>query len=306
MVAAQLANQDDVVGRLLAVGHLQEKRDDAAVARLGKVLNEDPFWAVRVAASKALRAIHSDAAFDTLTSSMTQSNARVRRQVVADVTAFYRPAAFEQAKRVIESEKNPDIIGTALSALAPLGTNVRATLVQHLNASSWRQHLSETAMTTMRAQSDPFYIEPLRDALERRKTEFPGRSLGIGLEALAYLSRDEDEKDGVREFIASFTNDPRQNVKVAALNALGSLRDERALPVLERFAGTQKNTSVQRAAERAVEAIRSGRKAPVEVGDLRRELQELQKQNRELRREFDAMKKKLDAGVTTPAPKTKK
>jgi HEAT repeat protein len=126
------------------------------------------------------------------------------------------------------------------------------------------------------------------------------------LEALAYLSREEDEKDGAREFIASFTNDPRQNVKVAALNALGSLRDERALPVLERFAGTQKNTAVQRAAERAVEAIRSGRKPTVEVGDLRREVLELQKQNRELRRDFDAMKKKLDAGATTPAPKAKK
>jgi hypothetical protein len=84
------------------------------------------------------------------------------------------------------------------------------------------------------------------------------------------------------------------------------LRDERALPVLERFAGTQKNTAVQRAAERAVEAIRSGRKPTVEVGDLRREVLELQKQNRELRRDFDAMKKKLDAGVTTPAPKAKK
>ena len=44
----------------------------------------------------------------------------------------------------------------------------------------------------------------------------------------------------------------------------------------------------------------------MEVGDLRRELLELQKQNRELRRDFDAMKKKLDAGVPTPAPKAKK
>ena len=82
MLAAQLADQEDVVGRLLAVEQLQEKRDDASLARLKKVLNEDPFWAVRIAASKALRAAHTDAAFESLSASMTQTNARVRRQVV--------------------------------------------------------------------------------------------------------------------------------------------------------------------------------------------------------------------------------
>ncbi len=304
MLAAQLADKSDVAGRFIAVEQLQEKRDHDAIAKLKTTVNGDPFWAVRSAASRALRTIHTDAAFDALIASQTQTNARVRKQVVADVTAFYRPEAFAQAQNILKSEKNPDIVGTALGALAPLGTNARPVLVQYLNSDSWRQHLAETSMRTMRAQNDPFYLEPLRETLLRRKTELPSRSLAIGFDSLAYLSREQDNKDMAREFIAGFVNDPRQNVQIAALNALGTLRDDRALPVLERFTAAPKNSPVRTAAERSVDAIRSGRKAPAEVGDLRKEVFELQKQNRDLRREFDAMKKKLDAG--TPAKPVKK
>jgi HEAT repeat protein len=229
----------------------------------------------------------------------------VRKQVVSDVTSFYRPAAFEHAQAVLKSEKNPDIVGTALQALTPLGTNVRSTLVHFLNTNSWRQHLMDTAMTIMRAQNDPYYIEPLRTALEQRKFEVGSRTLASGLEALASLSRDEEDKDVTRQFIAGFANDTRQNVKVAALNALGTLRDERAIPILERFTVGQKNTPLRAAAEKAIENIRANRRNTLEAGDVRREVIELQRQNRELRREFDALKKKIDA-VTPPVIPAKK
>jgi len=303
MLAAQLADKSDVAGRFIAIEQLGEKKDHDAIAKLKNTLNSDSFWAVRIAASRALRTIHNDESFDALVDSLKQSDARVRKQVVSDVTSFYRPAAFEQAQNVLKTEKNPDIIGTALGALAPTGTNARSTLVEFLNSDSWRQHLAQTAMTTMRAQNDPFYVEPLRTTLQRRKAELPSWTLSLGLDALAYLAREQDNKDAVREFIAASVNDPRQNVKRAALNALGTLRDDRALPILERFATAQKNTPERTAAERSIENIRAARRSMLEAGDVRREVLELQKQNRELRKDLDALKKKLDA---TSAPSGRK
>ena len=303
MLATQLADKSDAMGRYLAVEQLGERRDHASIGRLKSTLNGDSFYGVRIAAARALRMIHTDEAFDALVASMKQSDARVRREVVGDVLAFYRPAAFEQAQAVLKSEKNPDIIGAALGALAPIGTNARTTLVQFLNTNSWRQHLTETAMTTMRAQNDPFYVEPLRDAIQRRKQEFTGRTLAVALDVLASLSRELENKDAVRELIASFANDTRRNVKTAALNALGTLRDERAIPILERFASAQKNTPERASAERAIETIRAARRSTLEAGDVRREVLELQRQNRELRRDFDALKKKLDAVPAAPKAK---
>jgi hypothetical protein len=103
--------------------------------------------------------------------------------------------------------------------------------------------------------------------------------------------------------IVGFANDPRQNVKLAALNALGTLRDERALPILERFVAGPKNNPERTSAERAIESIRAARKTTLEVGDVRREVLELQKQNRELRKDLDALKKRLEAGTPGKAAK---
>jgi len=305
MQAAMLANTKDVPGQLIACEQMGVRRDHEAVVKLKEALNSDSLFAVRIAASRALRAINNDEAFDALAAAMKQSDARVRRQVMSDVTSFYRPAAFEHAQRVVATEKNPDIVGTALQALTPLGTNVRPTLIHFLNTNSFRQHLADTAMTVMRAQNDPFYIEPIRAALDRRRHEFTGRSIASALETLAHLSREEENKDSVRVLIAGFTADTRQNVRLAALNALGTLRDERAIPILERFAFAQKTSPERNAAERSIETIRAARKGTLEAGDVRREVLELQRQNRDLRRDLDALKKKLDATLA-PAPTTKK
>ncbi|HTD67371.1 MAG TPA: HEAT repeat domain-containing protein, partial [Candidatus Limnocylindria bacterium] len=304
MLAAQLADKSDTIGRYIAVEQLGAKRDHASIGKLKNALNSDEFYAVRIAAARALRMVHTDEAFDALVASTKQSDARVRKEVIADVLAFYRPAAFEYAQVVLKMEKNPDIVGAAISALAPTGTNARPTLVYYLNTNSWRQHLTETAMTAMRSQNDPFYVQPLRDALQKRKQEFTGRTTSVALDALAVLARDLENKDDERELIASFANDNRRIVKLAAINALGTLRDERAVPILERFASAQKNAPERTAAERSIEAIRATRKNTLEMGDVRREVLELQKQNRELRKDFDALKKKLDAG--TPGKPAKK
>jgi aminopeptidase N len=305
MLHAMLADKTDVVGRFIACEQLSEKKDRESVTKLKEVLNGDPYWGVRVAASKALRTIHSDDAFAALNASVQQSDARVRKQVVGDATGFFRPEAFDRALEVIQREKNPDVVDMALRSLdASSNTNARAVLLRYLKSDSWRQHLAEVAIGTMRKTDDPSFIEPVREELARRANEFTSRG-GINsvLDALAYLAREEDDKDSVRELLAGFTSHPRQNVRVAALNALGTLKDSRALPLLERFATAGKETPERGSAEKAMETIRDTRRNAVEVRDLRRELLELQKQNRDLRRDFDAMKQKLDASTKPPAKK---
>ena len=52
-----------------------------------------------------------------------------------------------------------------------------------------------------------------------------------------------------------------------------------------------------------MENIRVARKTTLEVGDVRREVLELQRQNRELRNDLDALKKKLGARASATKPK---
>lgn len=299
MLRAMLADRDDVLARLNAIDQLESKKDHESVAMLKEALNGDPFYGVRMRAASALRVIHTDDALDALLASTRQSDARVRRQVIIEAGGFYREAACELARKTLESEKNPDIIASALGTLGAYPRpEVKTALLKYLNSQSFHNHLAGAAIGAMRAQDDAAYIEPLRETLVRREAEFESRTLSQGLGALAWLARRQDNKDAVRELILRHANHSRKPVQLAALAALGTLEDTRALPVLEKFAAASKESPERIAAEKSIAAINAARKAPAELGELRNELLSLQKDNRELKKEFEALKKKFEA---TPA-----
>ena len=60
------------------------------------------------------------------------------------------------------------------------------------------------------------------------------------------------------------------------------------------------------AAEKAIASLRDARKPFLELGTLRNEVLDLQKENRQLRKDFDDLKKKLDAVLGAEPIKTNK
>lgn len=302
MLEAQLSDAGDVVGRILAVEQLGAKRSDAAVAKLRQALNSDPFYGVRVESAQTLRSIHTEAAFRALADSLEQPDARVRLAVVSALGGFYRDEARDRLQTVLDREKNPEIIARALQGLSVYGKLVvREVLVRHLNTRSYRNQLTEAAVRAMRQQDDPYYLEPIREALLQRQDEFTSGGLGSTLETLAHLSRREENKAGIRELIASFLTHKRRLVQRNAISALGTLQDPQSIRMLETFAGASRQSPERSAAEAAISALRAGRKPADDLRDLRNEVLELQKANRELRKDMDTLKKKLD-GSKTPVP----
>jgi len=114
-------------------------------------------------------------------------------------------------------------------------------------------------------------------------------------------AREQQKKETVREFLLKHVNDKRKPIQLAAINALGTLGDAKALSVLEKFAEAPKESSDRAAAEKAVASLRDSRKTSVELGTLRNELLSLQKENRELRKQFDDLKKKIEAAIPQTA-----
>jgi aminopeptidase N len=307
MLHAQLADKNDVVGRLLAIEQLADKRDKEAVARLKQTLNNDAFYGARLEASRALRSIHTDEALEALLASTKQSDARVRRQVVADLGGFYRNTAFEVARNTLEHERNPVILAEAMDSLGGYSKlEVRQLLLKSLDSNSYRNELAVAAIGAMRAQDDPAYIPPLRDILVRREAEFTSNGMIQGLGTLAYLARNEEKKDSVREFLVGYVNHKKRTVQRAAINALRTLGDPKAIAVLDKFATASKESPERATAERAVTDLRAGRKPVDDFKNLRQEVLDLQKANRDLRKELDDLKKKLEAKETPPAkPRSK-
>jgi aminopeptidase N len=295
-----------MIGRLLVIEQLADRQDKESVAKLKQALNEDAFYGVRVEASRALRQIHTDEARDALLASTAQSDARVRRAVVADIAGFYAEPVLASALSTLKREKNPDIQAAALRGLGGYaGTNAREALLTFLTKPSFHNELAEAAISGIRLQDDPTYIPSLLGVLSTNRKAFTARGFAQGLDTLAWISRNEDKKDAVRAFLVSYVNDPRDRIQIGAISALGVLGDPAALSVVQRFAEASRGIPEQRAAEKAVAALREGRKPADDFKNLRQEVLSLQKADREMRKELDDLKKSMAARQTN-APAGKK
>ncbi len=296
MTLAQLADKSDMIGRLLALETLRSDTSDENIKRLRDILNNDPFFGVRQEAISILRGLKNPAALEALLASTNQTDARVRYRVIDAIGSFYHPKAFAAINATLEHEKNPDIKAQAIQALE-VSPDKDATqkLIALLNSDSFHQLLANSAITALRARRDPAAIPALIDTLKKRWDDLPTRALANGLETLAALSRDDEtQRPIVRELLASHVNDGRQRIQIAALRGLGTLRDERSIPILETFADAHE-TPTSGPAQSALNEIRSARPQGNESQTLRTEVMDLKKENRELRDELKTLSQKVQA-----------
>jgi valyl-tRNA synthetase len=138
----------------------------------------------------------------------------------------------------------------------------------------------------------------------RRAAVFTSGGFGDGLNAMAFLARNEKSRDDVRGFLAGFLNHNRERLHLAAMKALGALEDPKAIALLETFANAAKETPQQEEATKAIAALRAVNKPSDNLKDLRQEVLDLQKETRRLNKELEDVKKKL--GASTPKKPEKK
>ena len=168
------------------------------------------------------------------------------------------------------------------------------------------EELAGAAISALRTQDDPAYVGPLQEMLQQRQADLPTRVFASGLGTLAYLARNEEKKTSVRDFLVRYLNDPRKTVQRSAMAALGTLGDPQAIVALEPFATAAKESPEQSAAEAAVTALRADRRPVDDFKNLRAEVLELQKANRNLRADLEDIKNQLAVrAVASPLPPKK-
>ena len=295
MTLLQLENHRDMLEQLRALEILADKPDAEAVVKITATLKTAPFYGVRIRAAEVLRQARTPEALAGLQECLNQPDARVRNAVVKAIGGWFDPAAADALQRILAAEKNPAISATALRALAPYQTEaVRALFASHLARPSFRERAAEGAIDAIKAQDDPANVPALLEAVGGRLANGPTSTLAAALDALATLQRYEPSKDPVRTLLLSKLQHPRESIRLAAIQALGSLEDPRAIPALETYSGASPFKPEKAAAQKALEKIRAAHKPSEELKTLRTEVSELLKAGAELKKEVETLKKKVE------------
>lgn len=293
MLEAQLKNHQDLTGRLLAIKALSKKDNQKAREALSKALSNDSFYGVRVEAAKALGKSQSDQAFELLTKSPRQPDARVRQAVVKAVGQYYRPAALDWLLRVVKVEQNPEIVGSAINAVASYNeARAYEALRSCLSRHSFRESLAVAAITACAKTGDAALAPDLLRTLSERRHEFTDRGLGDALKALGKLAGEMDDTTPSRRLIEECLNSPAVAVRRSAVEALGELGDVKSLPALQALAESDSNRVAGAAREAVAKIEKEAPITPSEVGELRKLVRELQEQQEKLQEQVEELRGK--------------
>lgn len=279
----QLRDDDDIGGRQFAARELGKKGGAEATVALENAVMNDRFWACQAAAAKALGEVKTTAARDALLRCLAVRHPKARRAVVAalgeytgdaTVLAALEPLARRDQSWFVEAEANRSIGKLRLpGSLASLRKNI--------DRQSFRQVVRVGCIDGLVELRDEAGLE-LLSGTAKYGQPFQGRPPSVSALARLGLFFPERKKP-LSEEIATYLDDPDFRVRIAATNALKTLKAADQAPALDRMAARELDGRGVRMARENALALRKGAGTDEEIRKLRDEFEKLRDENAHLR-----------------------
>jgi len=285
----QLKLDDDIAGRIAAAEALGKKGGSEAVRALDEAVAGDRFWAVQAAAAKSLGKIRTSAARDVLLRHLSVRHPKARRAVVAalgefrgdeQVLAAITPIARRDQSWFVEGEANRTAGKLRLpGSLAIIRANI--------DRPSFRQVVRGGCLDGLVELCDEAGFEPLTQCA-RYGAFAQSRAAAVG--AIGRLGEFFPErKKRLGEQLAEFLRDPDFRVRIAAANALKTLRDDTQVPALEAMAARELDGRAVRVARENAAILRKGAGTDEAVTALRKDFEAAREDNGKLRERIEKL-----------------
>ncbi len=279
------------VARARTEAALALKKDTAAatVKALAKVLGtEGVFWGSRVACAKALGQLQTPSARTALLQALKVKHPKARRAVVAALGQFREDA--DVAATLVAIAKKGDASGFVEGELARALGRIRApgafeALGSLINRAAFQDAVRVGVLDGYAELRDARAWKPVLAALAPGQPVFGRRAAVI---ALAKLAEPADKKTEAVELIGRHLRDENFRVRLAAIDAAGTLGDDRLIAALSATPFTDGRE--QRLAREAIRSLRAASPAK-ELASLRGELDRLKGDVRALQEKLEAKKK---------------
>jgi aminopeptidase N len=299
MLRAQLKQEKDLIGRLLACDALAKRDTKASVAALEEALQHDAHYGVRRNAAAALAKIGTKEAVEALAGSLDQDDARVRLAVATNLASCYRDVVEDKLLSLVDSEENPVVLAAAVRGLGKFQSEKsKQAVVKALADQSFNHEVAAAAFAAIRDLGDASLAPALMKTIKEREQEIDARDLAEGMVTLAKISQRGRRQRAAFDFLKDYLDHPREVLQMTAIRALGELHDPRARTLIEPFGGEAMGARKAPTVKAAIaELEKAAPLAPTEVKELRGEVRKLREQQEKLQKALDDLKGKSASGA---------
>jgi aminopeptidase N len=187
---------------------------------------------------------------------------------------------------------------------------VSAALRKFLGTKSYQNAIAGAAIAALRAQDDGEAVPVMLKQIGDIMPEFAANEKAAALDAIAFLARSEKHpsRDEVLALLARHLNSPDEKVRAAAAKSLGTLRDPKALALLQPLTAVSKpyRDPVRASAEKSIQELEAEKAKPQELKDVWTKLQDLQKKAEDMEKQLEKLTKKAGPEKNAAAEKPKK
>ncbi|HXG93591.1 MAG TPA: DUF3458 domain-containing protein [Blastocatellia bacterium] len=227
-IAYQLLHDSDVMGRIRAAIELKEHHNDAAAKALSQAAQTDKFWGVRIEAVKSLAGFKSDASRASLIEATKDTDSRIRREAIKALAEFKDAKLAGLFTKIINTDQSYFAVAEAERALGATGApQAFEVLVSALKMDSWQETIRAGALNGLALLKDPRAFEL------GVKYAAPGNAVNLRGAALLLIAEVGKENRRALEILLAAMKERSLQVRLAAAQALGTLGDAKAIPLLE-------------------------------------------------------------------------
>ncbi|QZZ19718.1 M1 family metallopeptidase [Leptothermofonsia sichuanensis E412] len=300
---AQLQHDPDPLSRIFAAEALAKKGGLEAVKALSEALKQEAFWGVRVEVVKNLAKVKLDQAFTGLLAGLEDADARVRRAAVEALADIKTVDSYKALKPL--AEKGDASYYVEAAAIRALGSLTASSLVENKEEKTLK--LLKSVLKERQGWNEVVRAGAIA-ALSQMKTSEnalnlildytePGTPQALRLAAVRALGTISSGQTNVNverilDRLSELSREPFFLTQVAVASALGQMETPRAIGILQALADQTPDGRVRRIAEEAVQKVQKNIGSDKAVKQLREELDQLKKENQELRSRLENLEAK--------------
>jgi aminopeptidase N len=291
----QLLKGAHVIQKIKAAQALAKKATPKAIDALGKALLNDSFWGTQLEIAKALGSIKSEAALDRLLEATAVKNTRARTGVANALGEFYKSErAFEALQKMAGNTESYFVAAAAAHALGKTKHDDAFDVLSKLlksAPSSWHDMVQVGCLQGLAATEREEVIDIALEYSKIGVSDWIRRHMAGILANLG--KRYKKDHPEVKSVLEKLCMDGSYRVQTFALRAVAKYEDASMIPTLSKIAEGAADSDVLRASRLAIREL-GKKKDPTELGSLKKSIEELQKENRDLKDRLSKIEARLD------------